>query len=55
MQVLLVGAFNVRANGSCFLSREINRFLKSFQVVNIKNAGFSQLDTPFSCFKTRFV
>ena len=53
--MLLVGAFNVRANGYCFLSREINRFLKSFQVVNIKNAGFSQLDTPFSCFKTRFV
>ena len=35
--------------------REINRFLKSFSVVSIKNDGFSKLETRFSCFKTRFV
>ena len=28
---------------------------KSFQVVSIKNAGCSKLETWFSCFETRFV
>ena len=42
-------------NGYCYISREINCFLKSFWVVSIKNAGFSKLETRFSCFKTRFV
>ena len=37
------------------VSQEINRFLKSFRVVSIKNTGFSKLETRFSCFKTRFV
>ena len=51
MQVLLVRAFSYMS----YVSREINRFLKSFQVVSIKNAGFSKLETRFSCFETRFV
>ena len=51
MQVLLVCAFSYMS----YVSREINRFLKSFQVVSIKNAGFSKLETRFSCFETRFV
>ena len=34
--MLLVAAFAVRANGYCYVSREINRFSKSFRVVNIK-------------------
>ena len=55
MQVPLVRAFNVYVNGYCYISREINCFLKSFWVVSIKNAGFSKLETRFSCFKTRFV
>ena len=53
-QVLLVGAFAVRANGY-YVSREVNRFSKSFRVVNLKSAGFSKLETRFSRFKTRFV
>ena len=28
---------------------------KSFQVVSIKTAGFSKLETQFSCLETRFV
>ena len=55
MQVPLVCAFNVCANDYCYVSWEINRFLKSFRVVSIKNAGFSKLETRFSCFETRFV
>ena len=52
----LVRAFSVCANGYCHVSREINHFLKSFRVVSIKNAGFSKLETRFSCFETdRFV
>ena len=51
----LVRAYNVCANGYCYVSQEINRFLKSFRVVSIKNAGFSKLETQFSCFETRFV
>ena len=39
----------------CYVSQEINCFLKSFQVVSIKNASFSKLEPQFSCFKTRFV
>ena len=35
--------------------QEINRFLKSFSVVSIKNDGFSKLKTRFSCFEIRFV
>ena len=53
--MLLVRAFNVCVNGYCYVSREINRFLKSFRVVSIKNAAFSKLETRFSCFETRFV
>ena len=34
-------AFASRASGHCYVSREINRFSKSFRVANIKNAGFS--------------
>ena len=52
--MLLVCAFNVCANGYCYVSREINCFLKSFWVVSIKNAGFSKLETRFSCLETRF-
>ena len=37
------------------VSQEMNCFLKSFRVVSIKNAGFSKLETRFSCFKTQFV
>ena len=55
MQVPLVCAFNVCANDYCYVSWEINRFLKSFRVVSIKNAGFSKLKTRFSCFETRFI
>ena len=55
MQGPLVRAFNSVANGYCYVSREINRFLKSFRVVSIKNAGFSKLETRFSCLETRFV
>ena len=54
-QVPLVRAFNVCVNGYCYISREINHFLKSFRVVSIKNAAFSKLETRFSCFETRFV
>ena len=54
-QVQLFGAFAVRASGPCYVSREINRFSKSFQVANIKNAGFSKLKTWFLRFETRFV
>ena len=36
MQVLLVSALALRAGGHCYVSREINRFSKSFQVANIK-------------------
>ena len=39
----------------CFSRKLINRFLKSFRVVNIKNAGFSKLKTRFSCFETQFI
>ena len=46
--MLLVCAFNVCANGYCYVSREINCFLKSFWVMSIKNAGFSKLETWFS-------
>ena len=42
-------------NGYCYVSQEINCFLKSFRVVSIKNASFSKLETRFSCFETRFV
>ena len=52
MQVLLVGAFAVCENGYCYVFREINRFSKFFQVVNIKSAGFS---TRFLHFETQFV
>ena len=45
MQVLLVGACAVCANGCCYVSCEKNHFVKSFRVVNIKNAGFSKLDS----------
>ena len=55
MQVPLVCTFNVCANGYSYVSWEINCFLKSFRVVSIKNAGFSKLETRFSCFETRFV
>ena len=55
MQVPLVRAFNACANGYCYVSQERNCFLKSFQVVSIKNASFSKLETRFSCFETRFV
>ena len=55
MQVPLAHAFNVCANGYCYVSQEINHFLQSFRVVSIKNAGFSKLETRFSCFETRFV
>ena len=48
MQVLLVGAFAVRANGYCYVFQEINRFSKFFQVVNIKSAGFSKLNLVFA-------
>ena len=51
----LFGAFAVRASGLCYVSREINRFSKSFPVANIKNAGFSKLKTRFLRFETRFV
>ena len=51
MQVPFVRAFTICPNGYCYVSQEINRFLKSFQVVSIKNAGFSNLETPL----TRFV
>ena len=51
----LFGAFAVRASGPCYVSREINRFSKSFRVANIKNAGFSKLKTQFLRFETRFV
>ena len=54
-QVPFVHAFNVCVNGYCYVSQEINRFLKSFQVVSIKNAGISKLETRFSCFETRFL
>ena len=54
-QVPLVRAFSVCANGYCYVSWEINRFLKSLWVVSIKNAGFSKLETQFSCFETRFI
>ena len=54
-QVLLVGTFAVRANGYCYVFREITRLLKFFRVVNIENAGFSKLETRFSRFETRFV
>ena len=40
MQVLLVSALAERANGRCYVSREINRFLKSFGVVTIKKCWF---------------
>ena len=49
-QVLLVGAFTVRANGYCYVFRETNRFSKSFRVVNIENAGFSKLETRVFAF-----
>ena len=52
MQVLLVGAFALCAGGHCYVSQEINRFSKSFQVANIKNAGFLKLKTRFSHFGT---
>ena len=55
MQVLLVSAFPVRARGHCYVSREINRFSKSFQVANITKAGFSKLKTRFSRFETKFI
>ena len=55
MQVPLAHAFNVCANGYCYVSQEINHFVQSFRVVSIKNAGFSKLETRFSCFETRFV
>ena len=43
MQVLLVGV-----SGLClYVSLEINHFSKSFQVANMKNAGFSKLKTWF--------
>ena len=45
MQLLLVGACAVCANGCCYVSWEINHFVKSFWVVNIKNAGFLKLDS----------
>ena len=54
-QCPLVRAFSVCANGYCYVSQEINCFLKSFRVVSIKNAGFSKHETRFSCFKTWFV
>ena len=42
--MLLVGAFAVRANSYSYFSQEINRFSKSFLVVNIKkNADFSKV------------
>ena len=53
MQVPLVRAFNVCANGYCYVSQEINCFLKSFRVVSIKKCWF--LKTRFSCFETQFV
>ena len=52
MQVLLVSALALRAGGHCYVSREINRFSKSFQVANIKNAGFSNFKTRFLHFGT---
>ena len=55
MQVQLFGAFSVHASGPCNVSREINRFSKSFRVANVKNAGFSKLKTWFLCFETRFI
>ena len=51
----MVCTFNVCANGYSYVSREINCFVKSFRVVIIKTAGFSKLETRFSCFETRFV
>ena len=42
MQVLLVSFFTVLANDSCYVSWELNHFLKSFQVVNIKKCLFLQ-------------
>ena len=53
--MLLFSAFALRAGGHCYVSQKINRFSKSFQVANIKNAGFSKLKTRFSRFETRFV
>ena len=38
--MLLVGAFAVCASGDCYVSREINRFSKSFLVANIKKCWF---------------
>ena len=55
MQVPLVSAFNVCANGYCYVSQEINCFLESFWVVSTKNPGFSKLETGFLCFETWFV
>ena len=52
MRVLLANAFAVHVNGYCYFFSEISCISKSFQVVNIKNAGFSKLETRFSCFKT---
>ena len=53
-QVLLVCTFAEHA-GYTYVSPEINRFMKSYQLVNIKNACFSKLETRFSCFETGFV
>ena len=46
--MLLVGVFAVFVSGHCYVSWEINRFLKSFPVANIKIAGFSKLKTRVS-------
>jgi len=52
MQALLVGAFAVQASVHCYVSQEINHFSKSLRVANIINAGFSNLKTQSSHFKT---
>ena len=48
MQVLLTVPFAVFADGCIYFSWEINRVSKSFQVVNIKNACFLELDSIFA-------
>ena len=54
MQVLLVSVFSVFVSGR-YVFWEINRFLKSFRVANIKIAGFSKLKTRVSlqCFEMK--
>ena len=48
MQVQLVSAFTVSANGYCHFSREINHyFLEMLSSGEYKNAGFSKLETRF--------